>query len=294
MSGKKMEKAVPPTLLRVFLVLTASVFLASCWFEDTTLERVQREGVIRLGYANDIPFGYSTPAGKLTGEAPEVASEILSSMGIHRVEGFFTEFASLIPDLKAGRFDMIAAGMFVLPKRCEEISFSEPTYKIGQAFLVKAGNPKGLHGYEDIAGDPDAKLAIMEGAAERGYALATGVSESQIVTVPDTPSGVSAVREQRADALALTSLSIGNLVRSANDPGLERAHPFRNPVIGGRSVFGYGAFGFRKKDRDLLEAFNKHLTAFLGTEQHMEMVKPFGFTEFPQGVTTAELCRNPE
>ncbi len=54
-----------------------------------------------------------------------------------------TEFGSLIPGLQAGRFDIIAAGMFVNPKRCEQVQFSEPTYGIGQAFLVAEGQPEG-------------------------------------------------------------------------------------------------------------------------------------------------------
>src|SRR3546814_16536081 len=88
-------------------------------------------------------------------------------MGIAEVDGVLTEFGALIPGLKAGRFDIIAAGMFVNPKRCEQIQFSEPTYGIGQAFLVKEGNPKKIKEYGSIAGNGDLKLAGMAGAVER-------------------------------------------------------------------------------------------------------------------------------
>ena len=91
--------------------------------------------------ANEAPYGYATPDGKLTGEAPEVAKAVLAKMGITQVDGVLTEFGSLIPGLKAGRFDIIAAGMYVNPQRCNEIAFSEPSYGIGQAILVPAGNP---------------------------------------------------------------------------------------------------------------------------------------------------------
>ena len=70
-------------------------------------------------------------------------------MGIAEVDGVLTEFGSLIPGLKAGRFDIIAAGMFVKPDRCAQILFSEPTYAIGQAFAVKAGNPEGHRDYAE-------------------------------------------------------------------------------------------------------------------------------------------------
>ena len=279
--------------LIISLLIIGFIFLAACSTDsETTFARIKKEGVVRVGFANDIPYGYKTPEGKLTGEAPEIARKVLAKMGIHKIEGVFTEFGSLIPALKAGRFDMIAAGMFILPERCREIAFSEPTYNIGQAFLIRAGNPKRLHSYEDVAKNPDAILCVMEGAAEGGYARATGIPDSRIFTVPDTPTGLDAVRLGHADALALTSLSIQKLVDSANDPTIERARPFKDPVINGKTIRGYGAFGFRKEDRDLLEEFNKHLKAFIGTKEHFETVKPFGFTELPGKITTVDLCKD--
>src|SRR5215208_7073693 len=148
---------------------------------ETVLERAKAQGFLRVGFANEAPFGYATTDGKLTGEAPEVAKAVLAKMGIPQVDGVLTEFGSLIPGLKAGRFDIIAAGMFINPKRCAEIAFSEPSYGIGQAMLVKQGNPKGVKDYSTIAANPDLKLAVMAGAVEVGYAKEAGVSQDQLV-----------------------------------------------------------------------------------------------------------------
>ncbi len=260
--------------------------------EEPTLARAKREGVIRVGFANDVPYAYIDAGGRLTGEAPEVARRVLANMGIDEIEGTYTEFGSLIPELKAGRFDMIAAGMFITPERCQEIAFSEPTYRVGQAFLVLAGNPRDLHSYEDVANNPDVFLAVMAGAVEGNYARAVGVPESQIVTVPDPPTGLVAVKTGQADALALTSLAIDKLVKTDTDHQVEQAQPFTNPVIDGKPVLGYGAFGFRLEDSDLLQEFNSHLTAFIGTQEHLDIVRPFGFVEFPGDVTADQLCKN--
>src|SRR5215467_13974035 len=91
---------------------------------DSTLDQAKKNGYVRVGFANEAPFAYATPDGKLTGEAPEVAKAVLKKMGINEVDGVLTEFGSLIPGLKAHRFDIIAAGMFVTPARCKEINFS--------------------------------------------------------------------------------------------------------------------------------------------------------------------------
>jgi polar amino acid transport system substrate-binding protein len=255
---------------------------------ETTLEKAKKAGYIRVGFANEAPFGYATPEGKLTGEAPEVAKAILNKMGIKEVDGVLTEFGSLIPGLKAGRFDIIAAGMFINPKRCKEINFSEPSYGIGQAFLVPKGNPKAIKDYSSIAGNPDLKLAVMAGAVEGGYAKDSGVKMDQLVVLPDPPSLLAAVQSNRADAAALTALSIANLA-SKSDGTAEMTEPFG--TVAGKSVVGHGGFGFRKEDTDLLETFNKELKAFLGSPEHLALVTPLGFGKgFLPTKTTAELC----
>ena len=82
--------------------------------EETTLERVQREGVVRVGFANENPYAYAELDGTLTGEAVEVARTVFERLGIPEMEGVLTEFGSLIPGLQAGRFDVITAGMYMV------------------------------------------------------------------------------------------------------------------------------------------------------------------------------------
>ena len=254
---------------------------------QSTLERAKADGFIRVGFANEAPYGFATPDGKLTGESPEVVKAVLARMGIDQVDGVLTEFGSLIPGLQAGRFDIIAAGMFITPKRCEQVQFSEPTYGIGQAFLVAAGNPKGIKDYGSIAGNPDLKLAVMSGAVEAGYARDAGIAEDQIVILPDQSSLVKAVQAGRADAAALTALSIADM--ASKNEGVESTPPFGE--VAGKSVVGHGGVAFRKEDKDLHEAFNAELKNFIGSPEHIALVTPFGFgQDFLPAKTTAELC----
>jgi len=278
-------------LLKAAASLTAIVPLAgvlSPAHAETTLERAKSQGFIRVGFANEAPFGYATPDGKLTGEAPEVAKAILAKIGIPQVDGVLTEFGSLIPGLKAGRFDIIAAGMFINPKRCAEIQFSEPSYGIGQAMLVKAGNPKGIKDYTSIKEGPDLKLAVMAGAVETGYAKDAGVPEAQLVVLPDQSSLLAAVQSGRADAAALTALSIADMAKKGE--GVESTTPFGE--VAGKSVKGHGGFGFRKEDTELYEAFNSELKKFIGTPEHIALVTPFGFgKDYLPNKTMEQLCK---
>jgi polar amino acid transport system substrate-binding protein len=265
----------------------AALALAGASARADLLEDAKESGKVTVGIANEAPYGYQTPEGELTGEAPEIAKHVLGEMGIEEVEAVITEFGSLIPGLKAGRFDMVAAGMFVTPERCQQVAFSEPTYGIGQAFLVAEGNPEGLQTYEDITAKPDSTLAVMAGAIERTYARDAGVPDDQVMVVPDPSSGAAAVQAGRADAFALTSLSIRRLADGT--AGVEIAQPFGE--VAGQSVLGHGAFAFRPEDDAFRQEFNRHLADFLGSEEHLALVEPFGFTkdELPQKATE-ELC----
>jgi polar amino acid transport system substrate-binding protein len=275
---------------RAFLALAAGAAVLATTFAaraETTLERAKREGYIRVGFANEAPYGFATPDGKLTGESPEVVKAVLHKMGIEQVDGVLTEFGALIPGLQAGRFDIIAAGMFVNPKRCQQVQFSEPTYGIGQAFLVPKGNPKGIKDYGSIKANPDLKLAVMAGAVEGGYAKDSGVGQDQLVVLPDQSSLVKAVQAGRADAAALTALSIADMA-SKNDR-VESTKPFGE--VAGKSVVGHGAVAFRKDDKDLYEAFNAELKKFIGSPEHIALVTPFGFgKDFLPTKTTEQLC----
>lgn len=260
---------------------------------ENTLERIQRQGVVKVGYANEAPYAYmDSEQQRLTGEAPEILRVIMKELGVDEVEGVLTEFGSLIPGLKAGRFDVIAAGMYITPERCEQAAFSNPTYGIGEGFIVAAGNPKQLHGYEDVVNDSSVTLGVVAGTVERGYARDMGVPDERVTVFPDPPSAIAGVASGRVDAYAGTSLTVGDLLAKSTGDKLERAEPFTDPVINGESVRGYGAFVVRNEDTELLNAINAELARFIGTDAHLELVEPFGFgeTELPGDVTAAVLC----
>ncbi|MFQ5507918.1 MAG: ectoine/hydroxyectoine ABC transporter substrate-binding protein EhuB, partial [Leptospirillia bacterium] len=199
--------------------------------EKTALERIQDQGVLRVGYANEAPFAYmDQDLGRLTGEAPEIAREIARRLGVAKVEGVLTEFGALIPGLKAERFDVIAAGMYITPQRCREITFSNPTYRIGEAFMVRDGNPLDLHGYADVVAHPEARLGVVVGTVERGYARELGVPDNRLLVLPDAPSAVAALQAGRIDAFGGTRLTIDDLLAKLTGDDLARAEPFADPV----------------------------------------------------------------
>ena len=94
------------------IALTAGTLAAA------TLDEIREAGTIRIAVANEIPYGYVDPNGEALGAGPDVAKKIVAELGIENIEWVATGFSSLIPGLKADRFDMVAAEMAILPDRC--------------------------------------------------------------------------------------------------------------------------------------------------------------------------------
>ncbi|TYO93907.1 ectoine/hydroxyectoine ABC transporter substrate-binding protein EhuB [Desulfallas thermosapovorans] len=256
---------------------------------ETTFERAQREGYISVGFANESPFAYATPDGKLTGLNVEIARLVLQRMGIEEMQGVLTEFGSLIPGLKAGRFDVITAGMYITPDRAEQVAFANPEYTIGGGLAVKAGNPYDLHSYKDIAANPEVKIAVMAGAAEFDHLTAVGVSEEQITTVPDQPSALAALQAGRVDAITMTSAALQSLMDTIDDPNIERVEDFTIAVVDGKSQQAFGSAAFRPEDNDFREAYNAELDKLKESGELLEIYQSFGFTEHElPGEVTAE------
>jgi polar amino acid transport system substrate-binding protein len=261
--------------------------------EESTLERVRREGVIRVGFANENPYAFAQPDGTLSGEAVEVAREVFARMGVPEIEGVLTEFGSLIPGLQAGRFDAITAGMYVNPTRCEQVLFADPEYTIGDALIVEAGNPLNLHSYEDIAANADVSVGTGAGYLENDFMLAVGVAEDQIVNFPDDPSGFAGIQAGQIDAWTGTRPTLIQLLEDAGTDDYELADPFEQPVIDGTSVVNYGAAAFRYEDETLRQEFNANLDAVKSEGVLIELIGQFpGFDEgaLPGDTKAEDLC----
>ncbi|MFF5257674.1 ectoine/hydroxyectoine ABC transporter substrate-binding protein EhuB [Actinomadura viridis] len=288
--------------LRTAAMLAGAVPLAAAGCSTTnpeqerqgggTLARAKQEGKIRVGFANEAPYGYTDKTGKLTGEAPELARAIFKELGIANVEGVQVDFGGLIGGLNAKRFDVIAAGMFITPERCGAVAFSDPEYVAKSAFMVPKGNPKKILKFEDVA-RAKANLGVLTGAVEAGYAEKLGVPKNKIKTFADQPSAYEGLKAGRIDAIALTRISLADLLSKHQGEPFEVTEAF-TPVIDGKEQLGAGAFAFRKADADLLKAFNDKLAEFKSGNKLLPILQPFGFTqaEMPgPDDTAAEFCK---
>src|SRR5690606_1427289 len=133
----------------------------------------------------------------------------------------------------------------------------------GPALVVRAGNPRGLHSFADLSGGQATRLGVVLGAIEHDLARRAGVPADRIAVFPDAPGALEAVAVGRIDAFAATSLTVNSLLATAGDDRLARASPFEPPVLDGAPAVGHGAFGFRRGDGLLRDAFDRELERFV-------------------------------
>lgn len=241
-----------------------------------TVDEAKEQGYIRAATANEVPYSFMQPDGTSAGIGPDVATQVLKSMGLEEINWTVTPFGTLIPGLKAKRYDFTAAEQNISPERCKQVSFTEPNSSYGEGLLVKKGNPKGLTTYADIAKDPSLKVAVVSGANNVDFLRAVGVKEDQIIYVPANADAIPTV-QSRADAYAATELTVSELAKGQTQ--VEQVEPFEDPIVDGAPVRNYGGFAFRPEDKDLRDAFNAALVEFRKTDEYKTILGKYGLSE---------------
>jgi polar amino acid transport system substrate-binding protein len=279
------------------VVLGGPVVLAACSERATTgsgeggtLQRIKDAKKVKVGIAGEVPYGF-TEGGEVTGEAPEVAKAIFKAIGVPEVEAEQVKFDQLIPALTASKYDMVAAGMAIIPKRCSQAAFSTVDYVTPTAFIVPKGNPKGLKNFEDVKAK-GASVAVFSATIEQSVAEQTGIASDKIQPYGGQADIYNAMKNGRADCAALTDISLRQILKDNPGAPFEITEGFV-PKIDGKDQVQAGGFVFRKGEDDLLDAFNKELTKLHESGEWLKIVEPFGFTEDnlpPDDVTTDKLC----
>lgn len=275
-------------LKRISTALSVLAMIAGTAVAGPLQERIDDGKTIRIGFANEVPWAYPGDNNAPLGFANAHTIGVLKAMGYTNIEPVVTEWGGLIPGLKAGRFDIITGGMYILNSRCNNIEFSEPMGQFGDAFIVQKGNPKGIQNYQDVK-NKDARLVTGAGYNSVEAAKKEGVPDSQVMQVPGPTEILAAVRIGRADAGAVTYFTALNLAEQSNG-AVEVTDPSALPDW----TLNYVGIGFRPEDSDFLKAFNKAQAEYLGSDDMLESVKEYGYTQsqLPGDVTTAWACEN--
>lgn len=278
----------------------AALALAACSRTDQggdgngngLLQRAQDGGRLRIAYADEAPYAYTGDDDNVTGQSVAVQLYLLDRLGIgaDQIEWKLTAWEALISGLGTNH-DMVIAGMYITPDRCEAVAFANPDYVMPDALLVEAGNPGGWTTLNDMA-ETDGVIGVMNGTSEQEVADALFDAE-RINVQADLPALILELKSGRCDAIGLTR---ANLKLAADaDPEVEVTEGFWlvDPETG-EDIIGAGAAVFQPGDTDFRDAVNAELETLLADTAAWEgLVAEFGFTveeNHPEGLTAEDLC----
>ena len=147
------------TLLKSLVVITALVALTACGNESTgtqklkvpesTIEQVQKRGVLRVGMSTFVPWAMKDKTGELIGFEIDVARRLAEDTGVD-VEFVPTKWSGIIPALITGKFDVIIGGMGVIPSRNLKVNFSIPYDHTGMSIVAHKKLATGFSRLEDF------------------------------------------------------------------------------------------------------------------------------------------------
>ncbi|MBI1774373.1 MAG: ectoine/hydroxyectoine ABC transporter substrate-binding protein EhuB [Proteobacteria bacterium] len=288
---------VPHSLRRRSVLCSLALAAMMTWSmaaqAQGTLQRVRSEGKITVGIHNGAPWGYLGQDGKVTGFSPDLVRAAFEPLGVNTVDFVVADFGALIPGLVAQRFDAVASGLYITSERCKSVAFSDPDLSLRDAIIVKAGNPRRIHSYADIAKSADISIGISRGSANVQNALSAGVPNSKIQLYANTETTIAALIGGRVDAISFSAPTVISILARPNITGLERAAPFQGYLREtGLEAAGYSAIAFRPTDTDLRDAYNKRLVEMKADATLAAIMKKYGFTEAETApkLSQAEIC----
>jgi polar amino acid transport system substrate-binding protein len=261
---------------------------------ETTLERIKSTGTVSIGIANEKPYGFVETDGTLSGAIPDIIRAALEPHGVTTFKSEIVEFNALIPGLNASRFDIIGAGMYINPTRCQAIIFSNPVSRAGYGFAALKGNPKDVHSLGDVA-KGDAIVGTQQGTSQVEEVEKAGIPQDRVVLFANATEALAGLKAGRVDVIYFPGLELGDLLKTANDPDIERVEPFHQQVNEkGLPQYGYSALGLRPADTDLQALLNEEISKMLASGKLLEIVSKYGHgkDELPLPEDTAEaLCK---
>jgi polar amino acid transport system substrate-binding protein len=217
--------------------------------EESTIERVLRSGVLKVGMSTFVPWAMKDKKGELIGFEIDVARRLAEDMG---VKALFvpTKWDGIIPSLLAGKFDVIIGGMGITTQRSLKVNFTIPYDYTGMSLVAHREKASGLESLEDF-NRPEIVLVARLGATPV-MAARRHMPRAELRQFDDESQAIQELLNGNAHAL----------VASAPLPAFQAVkHPDRLFLpLEGTFTREPIAFAVRKGDSDTVNFFNSWIT----------------------------------
>ena len=255
--------------MKRILVFLLTLTIALCFimpaFAETTLEKINRTGVMTIGTRTGIPgFAYVNSKKEWVGFSIDlvdqaIAPEISKKLGkLIKVEKKESTPATRISLLTSNTVDLVAETMTDTRTRRDTVDFSLTYFLTGAQFLVKKGSP--IKGVQDIAGK---RIAVQKGSTSARI-IQEKYPSAKSVEFTEQPAAFQALVKGEVDAYTNDGTYLAGLIGKAPNPG--------EWVIAG-PFYTYEPYGMamRKNESDFRNLVNNGLMAAIESGKYFEL-----------------------
>jgi arginine/ornithine transport system substrate-binding protein len=207
--------------------------------------------VIRIGVEGAYPpFSYTTADGKLAGFDIDIAKALSKAMGVE-YKLVAQDWDGIIPALMAKKYDAIIASMSITEERKKKVAFSNKYYNTPAKFVCKKGTIKEF----TKATLKGKTVGVQRATTHDSYLTDNYGKDVKIKRYATQDDAYLDMAAGRVDFLLADSVALSDgFLKKPEGKDFEFVGPDMTDV----RWFGEGVgVACRKKDKDLVEMFNK-------------------------------------
>ena len=213
--------------------------------QESIIEKIQKEGVIRVGMSTFVPWAMKDKQDNLIGFEIDVAKKLAQDMGV-KIEFVPTAWSGIIPALLTGKFDVIIGGMGITQERNLKVNFTIPYEYSGMSMVAHKEKAKGFSSLADFD-KKEVAIAVRMG---------TTAEQAARKYIPNAE-----LKLFENETQALQELNLGRVHAVVSSAPMPVFHALKHPdklFIPLRENFTWEPIGFalRKGDHDALNFFN--------------------------------------
>jgi len=214
------------------------------------LDEILERGTIRVGVAEFAPWTIKTASGELVGYEIEVSNRLAKDMGVEP-EFKVYEWDNLIPALRKGEIDIIAAGMAINSARALRVEFTQPTATSGVGIATNIEMTQDIKTLSDLN---SGEIVIAAVTGTMSYSIADIYFDRANVKAYATPAlAETEVLEGRAHVYLAGMPAVRYLALRASD---KIDVPLDKPLLAHSE-----AIAIRKGEQSLMNFLNAWITA---------------------------------